>query len=225
MRQKYFVEIGQQVHYLTVIGFGSKINRSGSRVTTTLFKCVCGNELESPISNVMASGIKSCGCQISRLCSLATKKRWAPFRLHQVPGDRALGIVFSEYRGRAKYLKLDFGLTFQEFKELSSKPCFYCGHSPFRVKIVGDDHCLHNGVDRVDNSLGYVNRNLVPCCSICNYAKQTMTQAEFFSWIKRVYGHLQHNGQFNLAQIIDVKLKTSEILTMTTGGGTAPSRS
>ena len=44
-----------------------------------------------------------------------------------------------------------------------------------------------NGLDRVDSSKGYTIDNVVPCCAICNTAKNKMTQKEFKEWIKTVY--------------------------------------
>jgi hypothetical protein len=40
-----------------------------------------------------------------------------------------------------------------------------------------------NGIDRVDNSKGYILGNCVPCCSWCNRAKADGTLAKFMDWI------------------------------------------
>ena len=94
----------------------------------------------------------------------------------------------AKYRDAARRRDLEFSLTEAEFLKLVISSCFYCGlpyeHSPSGF----------NGVDRVDNAKGYLADNVVPCCKWCNHAKHTMSQAEFFSWIERVYFHLAGKG-------------------------------
>lgn len=46
---------------------------------------------------------------------------------------------------------------------------------------------VYNGIDRVDNSVGYVLSNCVPCCSTCNRMKGTMSSEEFKEKIKLIY--------------------------------------
>jgi 5-methylcytosine-specific restriction endonuclease McrA len=46
---------------------------------------------------------------------------------------------------------------------------------------------LVHGIDRVDNTKGYTIENSRPCCFRCNQAKSSMTEQEFFDWIKAVY--------------------------------------
>ena len=61
----------------------------------------------------------------------------------------------------------------EEFYELSSKNCYYCG-------VAGP-----NGIDRVDSSIGYIKRNCVPCCKHCNYVKGNLSMNHFKEWVKR----------------------------------------
>lgn len=53
----------------------------------------------------------------------------------------------------------EFALTFNEYTNLISKTCHYCHSdlSPYGI-----------GLDRLDNSLGYIPSNVVPCCPSCN---------------------------------------------------------
>jgi hypothetical protein len=46
---------------------------------------------------------------------------------------------------------------------------------------------LRNGIDRLDNTIGYIEGNVVSCCDICNYSKHTKGYIEFLSWIDKVY--------------------------------------
>jgi len=51
--------------------------------------------------------------------------------------------------------------------------CFYCGSAPEPA----------NGIDRVDNSKGYENGNVVGCCAQCNFAKNDLSVASFLAWV------------------------------------------
>jgi len=48
----------------------------------------------------------------------------------------------------------------------------------------------YNGVDRVDNTVGYTLDNCVSCCKICNNSKATLTLDEWKDWIERVHKYL-----------------------------------
>lgn len=53
-------------------------------------------------------------------------------------------------------------LQFDDFKDMVLNPCYYC-------KFQKDGEV--NGIDRVDNSNGYIKENCVPCCQVCNRMK------------------------------------------------------
>lgn len=69
-----------------------------------------------------------------------------------------------------------FDLTRDKFDELVQMPCHYCYGPPDPT----------NGLDRVDNDLGYTESNVVPCCKICNRAKRDMPIEDFVAWLGRV---------------------------------------
>jgi hypothetical protein len=57
---------------------------------------------------------------------------------------------------------LTFELSFDEYAELVSAPCTYCGGPLPEVGL---------GLDRLDNNVGYTRFNCVPCCHYCNTAR------------------------------------------------------
>jgi hypothetical protein len=65
---------------------------------------------------------------------------------------------------------LPFEITFEEFKNTVSLPCKYC-------KIYNEHESI--GIDRIDSSKGYILDNIVPCCTICNMCKGTLSILEF----------------------------------------------
>jgi hypothetical protein len=89
------------------------------------------------------------------------------------------GTSFSAYTERASRKGLLFELTEEEFAEIRSAACYVCQ----RVNIPGFNQ---NGIDRVDNKLGYVTTNVRACCDKCNYMKKELEIGQFRSKVKEV---------------------------------------
>jgi len=81
-------------------------------------------------------------------------------------------------KGHAKLYNVPLTISLEEFKELISKPCYYCGG---KLPEAG------SGVDRINSKLGYTIKNVKPCCWVCNRAKGTFTQDEFHKWVKQIH--------------------------------------
>lgn len=88
--------------------------------------------------------------------------------------------TFNQYRVNARKRNYTFELSFSDLSSLILAPCTYCGIEPAPV----------NGIDRIDNSVGYVRGNCTPCCKFCNIAKHTQSTEDFKNWITRTYKHL-----------------------------------
>ena len=82
---------------------------------------------------------------------------------------------YTMYKKCAKYRGYPFLLTLDEFISLWDQNCSYCGE-----KIEGI------GLDRIDNNKGYIIQNVVPCCEICNYMKQSSSKKAFISQCKKI---------------------------------------
>ncbi len=87
--------------------------------------------------------------------------------------------MFRKYKQAARKRNLTFNLSEQEFSSLVSGPCNYCG------ELLGQ----HNGIDRVDNSLGYEIENCVSCCATCNLMKRDMGRQQFLDRCRLVSTH------------------------------------
>lgn len=108
----------------------------------------------------------------------------------------AVNNLFRNYKNNAKRRDYKFNLSKEEFYQLTSQDCFYCGIRPSNVftgfaRKNEAEHSpfMYSGIDRVDNTQGYHKGNCVPCCATCNYAKSNMQQEQFLDWIKSVYMH------------------------------------
>jgi hypothetical protein len=87
---------------------------------------------------------------------------------------------FSILRASAKKRGMECTLSFQEYIEIISLPCFYC-----RGSLPKEG----SGIDRINSDIGYVQGNCRSCCTACNRAKSDMTESEFKEWILRVSNH------------------------------------
>ncbi|KKL92938.1 hypothetical protein LCGC14_1879680 [marine sediment metagenome] len=81
---------------------------------------------------------------------------------------------FKQYKDNAKTRGHEFDLSFDEFQEIVTSWCYYCGEDP------------PVGVDRFDNAFGYRYDNVVPCCANCNYMKRHRTTDDFIAHVKRI---------------------------------------
>jgi hypothetical protein len=175
---------GKKFNRLTVIEF-SHLQKNNSFFKC---KCDCGNEIITSSMSLKNGLTKSCGC----------------FKMYKYqPGEIGLRSLYSHYRTSAKRNNRFFDLTLQEFKELTSQKCVYCGTGPLMIKTTNGntpeliEYALYkyNGLDRVDSTKGYEKENIVPCCKWCNIAKREKTVQEFKNQITKIHNYLnQSNG-------------------------------
>lgn len=103
--------------------------------------------------------------------------------------------VFREYIRNAANRDIPMNLKFEEFNELIGQNCYYCGAEPIVHESLIDRSnksepmLKHNGIDRLDSSIGYEKDNCVPCCYICNRAKAQLGTKEFLAHIKKIYDY------------------------------------
>lgn len=86
---------------------------------------------------------------------------------------------FATYTRTAKYRGIAFTLTYAEFLEFWQRPCTYCGTA---IETIG--------LDRVENSLGYLLANVTPCCGTCNRMKRVVSVKEFIDHCWKVAAHM-----------------------------------
>lgn len=104
-----------------------------------------------------------------------------------VPGESGFNRIFKAYIRGAEKRGHVFELTKDEFKELVASNCAYCGIPPSTVSSPSKrGNFTYNGVDRVDNNLGYISDNVVSCCRWCNSAKGTRNYDEWIDWLDRI---------------------------------------
>ena len=103
-------------------------------------------------------------------------------------GETGLLFHFNHYKKSARDRKLSFELTQEQFRSITSQSCHYCGAdpTPTRGVVLEWSQYLCNGIDRKDNTIGYVKENCLPCCTTCNSAKMDKTYSEFIDYLDKL---------------------------------------
>jgi hypothetical protein len=168
-KRRINIPIGKRFGKLVVLSESEVRGDAKHRVVFWKVRCDCGREVEVRSHSLRSKKIKTCGCS----------------RLNK---DAAFNAVFYSYKNNKRGLV--FKLSREELRFLTSSNCRYCGVEPQGVsKSVASGTYVYNGIDRVDNKIGYILDNCVPCCSPCNRAKSSQSLEGFKNWIKRLINH------------------------------------
>jgi 5-methylcytosine-specific restriction endonuclease McrA len=182
MEKLHSIRSGQKFERLTVISYTDRPNKKGE------YKCVCncGKIVYVRTWALKTGKSKSCGCKMKEDVS----KRFL------LPNN--LGVIndlYRNYKKSADKRNYEFKISLEEFQILIESECYYCkeqnslspyGHSK-------KSNYRYNGIDRIDNNIGYTLDNSVPCCKICNNSKSTLNIEEFKNWIIKVYNNYVKN--------------------------------
>lgn len=193
---------GYKTGMLTVIERTEK--RASNRDYYYRSKCDCGNETLVMRSNLLSKSkyrTVSCGCYMKNGKHVEYRK----------DSDREIHICKNLYeklkRRHKKYnSSSEDVISFYYFFKIVKKPCYYCGCensdstldtlvykniNGIRQKgMPTTDYVFyHNGIDRIDSNIGYIESNCVPCCKFCNIAKSDRSVDEFLFWAEQVYAY------------------------------------
>ncbi len=123
--------------------------------------------------------------------TISCKTRWKTAK-----GHSGLVAAYSQIRYASKKRKLEFNLTIDEFKRLSVQDCHFCGRKPHQYKYPHSSNVseawmkhglfIKNGLDRINNNLGYSVSNCFPACSTCNFMRGSLSVAQFKRHIKKL---------------------------------------
>ena len=185
----------KRINRLVVLRFEEyRPDSKGRRKSYYRCKCDCGNE--AVISrNELKNGRISCGCALEYFRkNILPKNAREMFSLPD--GEASFNALYASYQDRCKRKQMEFEFTKKEFRKITSENCFFCGTKPLQSgRKRNNGSYLHNGIDRIDSSKGYVNGNVLPCCEICNKAKRDLSLDEFLKWINRLIKFRYDNTQ------------------------------
>lgn len=130
-------------------------------------QCDCGNFKSIPSRSLRLGLTQSCGC--------LRKDKIRKIGQNNSIGNRECSInrLFSRYKTKALERNLSFELTRSDFEKLIEGNCFYCDLAPSNFLYIdnGNRQFIYNGIDRVNNKIGYQSDNCVSCCRLCNTRK------------------------------------------------------
>ena len=133
-------------------------------------KCDCGNKTIVRGTMLRQGNTQSCGCLQRDRVKVANSLQ---------PGQAAKNRLLRRYKYYAKKRHLEWAISNKEFFFLTQRECFYCDRSPEQIVEERNGIYTYNGIDRIDNLLGYTIENTVSCCKICNMAKGKMSMSKF----------------------------------------------
>ena len=136
----------------------------------------CGREL--PLSEFhKQKGTKDGYRNVCKECWQQYYKRW------RVDNQQYMNQWWSSQNGRASQLAKNYKIKDKKHSRennidaqwivdnIFSSKCIYCGEDDWR-KL---------GCDRIDNSIGHIIGNVVPCCLKCNNERQKKPFDEFYT--------------------------------------------
>jgi hypothetical protein len=168
--------IGQTHNHLTIISFSHKIKKGRNTTHYVNALCSCGEEKVIQLDSIIYNRTKSCG------------------HLHKdnyTPHPNTEPNYPSEYNRWIKAIavrKLEYSLTLEEFTHLITQNCYYCDQVPDQ-KMHFSHLFFKNGIDRINNDIGYHLDNSVSCCKMCNYMKSVTEFDVFLAHIEKISQH------------------------------------
>ncbi len=186
--------MGNKIKDRSGIRFGRLIAKCIDRQEKHLvyWKCLCDcGKTTIVLSSSLGNGhTQSCGCLMRDRSRESCIRRG-----HLGEGESSFKGLYHNYSYAARRRNLAFELAREDAKELFTSRCYYCGEKPKQVHTVShaNGSFIYNGIDRLDNAIGYIKSNCVSCCGKCNRAKLTMSIGEFKEWVKKVYENIYIN--------------------------------
>ena len=87
-------------------------------------------------------------------------------------------VSYASYRSRAEKKELEFTITNDDYKTIVKQDCYLCGKESTNTNT--------NGIDRVDNAVGYIIANCKACCKECNHMKNSYALEDLLAKIERI---------------------------------------
>lgn len=143
--------------------------------------CDCGKSRKVLQKFLLNGSIKAC-----KICVWSEKTKDKNY-LEEGKEDH-----YNHYKRAAKFRKLEFNLSKEEFDNIVKQNCIYCDALPIKKKFSKNEYCytFANGIDRLNSKIGYFLENCVPCCALCNRMKYTLSKEKFLEKVEKIYHHV-----------------------------------
>lgn len=141
-------------------------------------QCDCGKTIANVYWRLFVYHRRSCDC----------------LKIRVAPEERAIKALIGDY-SRQNKRGYAWELTKEQAIALFKGNCVYCNSPPLRELWSKDKNrrllFKYNGIDRVNNDIGYTSENCVSSCYTCNRGKQDLTIQEFSSWLMAIAENVQ----------------------------------
>jgi hypothetical protein len=87
-------------------------------------------------------------------------------------------VSYASYRSRAEKKELEFALSNDDYKTIVKQDCYLCGKKSTETNT--------NGIDRIDNAIGYTLENSKACCKECNHMKNSYALEDLLAKIDSI---------------------------------------
>jgi hypothetical protein len=192
-RLKPTLNVGTTFGLLKIIGTIIK-HVSERKLLYYICECKCGRTKEIPKSNLINGSSTSCGCS-------GIIKKILP------NGESTFIQKYAICRSAANKRGLIFEITLEQYKNIITQDCFYCGSPPkpysrlFKTdgtktsnlklnvlpkKAQEESWVNINTIDRVDSKKGYIVENCVASCWPCNEMKMDRSESCFVSHVYKI---------------------------------------
>jgi len=150
-----------------------------------LCQCDCGNTTISSGHDLRRNHKKSCGC-----------------KFFMRKDDTTCRSLYGTYKSLAQKRGHEFSINYDVFNLLTQQSCFYCNKKPNKIIKSRKDwypEFIYNGIDRYDNTKGYIPGNVVSCCGICNRFKSNYTVDIFLNHCQDIINYQNFKKQAEMA--------------------------
>ena len=186
---KFKYSEGDVVGNLEIKGL-SGTSKSGTRLYSVLC-LLCGSVTDKRLQTIEMA--QSCGCMQSK-----RDRRVVGSGRRSAEGTRVeINNLISIYKSNARKRGVSFDLTYTQFETLVDGECYFCGDTGGNtLRKRGYNVYSYTGIDRVDNSVGYLPSNCVSCCSWCNRAKNNGTLSNFVDKCKKITSRIEMDDHY-----------------------------
>ena len=155
-------------------------------VNTNMRICIkCGRDFEKYGSTKCTDVQKCPPCFEMQLRVEASRETRS--RNYKAERFTNLKTYYSAYIHNAITRNKEIPLQFDDFCSIVVQPCYYCNY--YKEDEV-------NGIDRLNNDIGYDKSNCVPCCEVCNRMKSFYHPSFFIQKAKIMCGLIEGTKDF-----------------------------
>ena len=94
------------------------------------------------------------------------------------------------YKRRSTNKNIKWTISDDHAMSLFKNPCYYCGEfdkSENDGSVVMYEKYVLNGIDRLNNEVGYESDNVVPCCKMCNFMKCEIDHNDYVKIVRHIF--------------------------------------